>query len=73
MVLIIHCSPDLTRVKIMSTDAEKETFKSKKYRIRSKSVKKGRSLRNFVVAKLSCNKNNIALPEDEWFLSLVRK
>ena len=22
---------------------------------------------------VSCNKNNIALPEDEWFLSLVRK
>ena len=72
-MILIAFVPDLTRVKIMSTDAEKEIFKSKKYRIRSKSVKKGRSLRYFVVAKLSCNKNNIALPEDEWFLSLVRK
>lgn len=69
---MIFCS-GFDKSGIVSNDAEKEIFKSKKYRIRSKSVKKGRSLLNFVVAKLSCNKNNIAIPEDEWFLSLVRK
>ena len=67
---IIHCSPVLTRVEIVSNGDEKEISKSKNVQIHVANCKKEEKFKKFCQENLL---NNIALPEDEWFLSLVRK